>query len=68
MSKRIGVLGLGAAAALASVTLASAADLGGPPAPPYAPYTPEFSWSGPYLGVQAGWDWNYAATPPFSAV
>jgi outer membrane immunogenic protein len=61
------VLGLGAAAVLASVSVASAADLGGPPAPPYASYAPEFDWSGLYFGIQGGYDWNRATTPPFAA-
>jgi outer membrane immunogenic protein len=54
------VLGLGTVAFLASVTLASAADLGGPPAPPYAPYTPEFSWAGFYGGINGGGGWGSA--------
>jgi outer membrane immunogenic protein len=65
MSNRTGVLGLGAAAILASVSLASAADLGGPTPPSYAPYTPEFSWAGLYFGVHggAGWGSAIASTP-----
>jgi outer membrane immunogenic protein len=54
------VLGLGAAAVLASATLVSAADLGGAPAPPYAPYTPEFSWAGLYMGIHGGGGWGNA--------
>ncbi len=66
MSKRIGVLVLGAAAVLASVTLASAADLGGPTPPAYEPYAPEFSWAGLYFGIHGGGGWGSAvsATTP----
>jgi len=62
MSNRIGVLGLGAAALLASVTLASAADLGGPAPPPYERYTPEFSWAGLYFGMHGGGGWGSAVS------
>lgn len=46
---------------------ANAADLYTPPpaAPPpvYSPVT-AYDWSGFYIGVQGGYDWNHATTPP----
>jgi outer membrane immunogenic protein len=46
---------------------AIAADLGSEPAPLETPiYSPisAFNWAGGYLGIQGGYDWNYATTPP----
>ena len=46
---------------------AIAADLGSEPAPLETPiYSPisAFNWAGGYLGIQGGYDWNHATTPP----
>jgi outer membrane immunogenic protein len=60
-----GAIALAAVAALATTDVATAADLDdGTPTPAHSP---AFDWSGTYLGVQAGLDWNRALTPPFAA-
>jgi len=53
--KRIAGL-VGATLALLTGGAAVAADLGAP-APALAASVPSFSWTGPYAGVQAGYDW-----------
>lgn len=58
-----GILTFAAAAATAGA--ASAADIYQPPPPISTPiYTPApaFSWTGAYLGIQGGYDWNRART------
>jgi outer membrane immunogenic protein len=53
------------AASAGIVGSASAADIYQPPPPIATPiYTPSpaFSWTGPYLGIQGGYDWNNATT------
>ena len=47
---------VGATIALLSGGAAAAADLGAPALAP-AVSVPSFSWTGPYVGVQAGYDW-----------
>jgi outer membrane immunogenic protein len=65
MRLTIGAIALGAAAIFAATAPAGAADMyDGAPLPSHSPV---FDWSGPYLGVQAGLDWNRALTPPFAA-
>ena len=67
MRRSVCVLGLGAAAVLASATFVSAADLEGVPSPPPYAYEPEFSWAGLYAGIHGGGGWGTAtASTPAS--
>ncbi|WP_020178782.1 outer membrane protein [Methylopila sp. M107] len=58
---------LGAASAVALVSAASAADLPIEPAP-VAVEVPSFSWTGPYLGVQAGYGWGKSKIAGFKGL
>lgn len=63
-----GILAFTAAAGFAGA--ASAADIYQAPPPISSPiYTPApmFTWTGAYIGLQGGYDWNRASTPPYSA-
>ena len=64
---RMGLSGALAVVAVAGTAgAAMAADLSTTPPPPAPLYSPRsaYNWSGPYLGVQGGFDWDNATTPP----
>jgi outer membrane immunogenic protein len=52
---------LALAASVSFASLATAADIPVRSAPPAVPAIIPFSWTGPYVGVNAGWSWGRAA-------
>ncbi|WP_020177808.1 outer membrane protein [Methylopila sp. M107] len=56
------LLGVASVAAIAvAVPAAQAADLPMEPAPVVSAPVPSFSWTGPYIGVQGGYNWQRAS-------
>jgi outer membrane immunogenic protein len=65
---------LAAVAASMIATTATAADLAPAPAEPVAPLIAAYNWTGPYVGLHAGWGWGRendnqsSLAPPFTTI